>query len=103
MTKRWAEIENGVVKQVIVSETKPSDNYIETFKYSDDNPRKNYAGIGFMYDSEKDWFYSAKPFESWILDDNAVWQAPTQMPDDGKMYSWDEDSLSWIEITMEGD
>ncbi len=60
------------------------------------NFRKNYAGIGYTYDSVLDAFVPPKPYASWTLDANAQWQAPTAMPTDGGMYSWDEATTSWI-------
>ena len=65
------------------------------------NIRKQYAGIGFFYDSVADIFISPKPFPSWSLDSNYDWQPPTPMPTDGKLYKWDEDSLLWIEVPTE--
>lgn len=63
------------------------------------NLRKNYAGIGYTYDSGRDAFIPPKPFASWVLvEDTCQWQAPTPMPDDGKMYSWDEPTTSWVEV-----
>ena len=60
--------------------------------------RKNYAGIGYTYDPQRDAFIPPKPFASWVLDENTcLWAAPTPMPTDGKMYRWDEDTTSWIE------
>ena len=60
--------------------------------------RKNYAGLGYTYDSDKDAFIAPKPFRSWILDnDTCQWNAPTPYPDDGKIYYWDEDTTSWKE------
>ena len=62
--------------------------------------RKNYAGIGYTYDAVRDAFIPVKPYPSWVLDENACqWQAPITMPTDGKMYSWDEATTSWTEIT----
>lgn len=58
--------------------------------------RKNYAGIGYTYDSNKDIFIPPKPFNSWVLDQNDTWTAPVAYPDDGQSYYWDEPSLSWI-------
>ena len=63
--------------------------------------RKNYAGIGYSYDSTRDAFIPPKPFASWVLvEDTCLWQASTPRPSDGKMYTWDEDTLSWIDITI---
>mgnify|MGYP003331941785 FL=1 len=62
--------------------------------------RKNYAGIGYTYDKNRDAFISPKPYNSWVLnEDTCYWEAPTPMPTDGKMYTWDEDTTSWIEVT----
>ena len=111
----FAKIENGTVTQVIVAE----QDVIDTGLFGDPNLwvqtsyntlggvhvlggtplRKNYAGIGYTYDSERDAFIPPTPFTSWLLnEDSCLWQAPTPMPDDGKMYSWDETTLSWIEV-----
>jgi hypothetical protein len=61
--------------------------------------RKNYAGIGYTYDEERDAFIPPKPFESWVLnEDTCLWDAPVPMPEDG-MYTWDEETTSWIEVT----
>jgi hypothetical protein len=63
------------------------------------NMRKNYAGIGYTYDASRDAFIPPKPFNSWTLnEDTCQWQAPVAMPDDGKMYRWDEDTTSWVEV-----
>jgi hypothetical protein len=64
------------------------------------NYRKNYAGIGYVYDAAREAFIAPKPYASWILDeDTCQWQAPTPYPTDGKNYYWSEDDLSWREIT----
>jgi hypothetical protein len=61
------------------------------------NIRKNYAGIGYTYDAQRDAFIPQQPFLSWTLnEDSCLWQAPVAMPDDNKMYEWDENTLSWI-------
>ena len=60
------------------------------------NFRKNYAGVGYTYRPDIDAFTSPQPFPSWTLDANAQWQAPTAMPTDGKMYSWDEATTAWV-------
>ena len=64
------------------------------------NPfRKNYAGIGDTYDAERDAFYSPQPYASWTLDEETcLWEAPTARPDDDKIYNWDEDTTSWVEV-----
>lgn len=61
--------------------------------------RKNYAGIGYKYDAQLDAFIPPKPFNSWVLNENTCnWEAPVPMPTDGKIYKWDEDSTSWVEV-----
>ena len=63
--------------------------------------RKNYAGIGYTYDADRDAFIPPKPFESWLLnEDTCLWDAPVPYPSDGRMYSWDEASTSWVEVTF---
>jgi hypothetical protein len=58
--------------------------------------RKNYAGIGYTYDSERDAFIPPKPFNSWLLnEDTCQWQSPTPIPDNENMYTWDEATTSW--------
>ena len=60
------------------------------------NFRKNFAGIGFSYDSTRDAFIFPKPFNSWTLDEETCqWQAPIEMPDDGSSYIWNEEATSW--------
>jgi hypothetical protein len=62
--------------------------------------RKNYAGIGYSYDPQRDAFIPQKPLPSWILDDfSCLWIAPIPKPADEKDYQWDEESQSWIEIS----
>ena len=64
------------------------------------NLRKNYAGIGYTFDAARDAFIPPKPYNSWVLDESTCqWQAPTPMPMDGQMYSWNEDTVSWVVIT----
>ena len=60
------------------------------------NIRKNYAGIGYTYDSQRDAFIPSKPYNSWILnEDTCQWEAPISYPNDGKYYTWNEETLSW--------
>jgi hypothetical protein len=61
------------------------------------NIRKQYAQIGGTYNEEADVFISVKPFESWILDENYDWKAPTEKPEEG-FWVWDEDSVSWVSV-----
>jgi hypothetical protein len=63
------------------------------------NMRKRYAGIGYTYDADRDAFIAPKPFPSWVLNNTTVdWEAPVARPNDDKMYRWDEETLSWVEI-----
>ena len=58
--------------------------------------RKNYAGIGHLYDSSRDAFYSPKPYDSWILnEEKCEWEAPVLKPDDGNLYDWNEKTQQW--------
>ena len=109
--------ENNIVTQVIVIEQDMVDtglfgeppSWIQTsyntsggvHKLGGTPLRKNYAGIGYSYDVTRDAFIPPKPFNSWVLnEDTCVYEAPIPMPNDGKMYSWNEDTLAWIEITI---
>jgi hypothetical protein len=113
--------ENNVVTQVVVVDNKDTADangvekehigaaYLEkllggTWKQTSysGKTRKNYAGIGYTYDADIDAFVAPKPYPSWVLDENAQWQAPVPMPDDGEMYSWDEDAQSWVHNPVEG-
>jgi hypothetical protein len=71
----------------------------ETGEPSDDQSkalRKNYAGIGYTYDRDKDVFIPPKPFQSWILnEDTCLWDSPVPMPNDGNSYEWNEDNQFW--------
>jgi hypothetical protein len=63
------------------------------------NIRKQYAGIGYSYDSVADVFIAPQPYPSWSLDENYDWQPPTPMPTEGRWY-WNEATLSWVEIEL---
>ena len=64
--------------------------------------RKNYAGIGFTYDAERDAFILPKPYESWLLvEETCQWEAPVPYPDDGLMYSWNEEIIDWEATSFE--
>ena len=64
------------------------------------NFRKNYAGIGYTYDSVLDAFISPKPYPSWLLNtETCLWQAPIPYPTDGKQYYWNEETQQWVEFT----
>ena len=109
----FAQVENGIVTQVIVVEQDVIDSglfgtgWIQTSynTYGGQHPegrplRKNYAGIGYTYDSTRDAFISPRPFASWVLNETTcLWDAPTPMPTDGKFYNWNEQQLAWVETT----
>ena len=62
--------------------------------------RKNYAGIGFIYDAGRDAFYVPQPYPSWTLNETTCqWESPVSYPTDGKHYGWFEPNQQWIEIT----
>jgi hypothetical protein len=59
--------------------------------------RKNYAGVGFTYDRDRDAFIPPKPYDSWVLnEDTCLYEAPVAYPDDGNDYEWDEETTSWV-------
>jgi len=103
MTKYFAEIDstNIVLRVLAFADDKDiqwiterlSGQWIESSK----EIRKTLAGVGNTYDSEKDEFIRAKPFPSWILnEENFEWEAPTPKPDGD--YYWDEETTSWVEV-----
>jgi hypothetical protein len=110
----FAKVENGIVTQVIVIEPDvlatglwgdPAD-WVQTSyntaggTHPNGTPlRKNFAGIGYTYDKDRDAFIPPKPYNSWLLnDDTCQWEPPTPMPTDGKLYIWDEETTSWVEF-----
>jgi hypothetical protein len=61
--------------------------------------RFNYAGIGYIYDEDRDAFIPPKPFESWVLNNyTCLWEAPVPYPSDGESYTWDEDAGDWVAV-----
>lgn len=109
----FAKVIDGIVTEVLVIEQDVIDTgmfgdpalWVQTSynTYGGQHPegrplRKNYAGIGDTYDTERDAFYAPQPFASWTLnEDTCLWTAPTPYPDDGKLYTWDEATLAWVE------
>jgi hypothetical protein len=111
----FAKVESGIVTQVIVAEQEfinsgavgDPASWIQTsyntyggqHRLGGTPLRKNYAGIGCTYDAVRDAFYAPQPFPSWTLnEETCLWVAPTPRPEDGKIYNWNEESLSWIEV-----
>ena len=107
----FAKIENGIVTQVIVAEQDfidsgaVGDGWIQTSynTYGGQHPegrplRKNYASIGYTYDSQRDAFIPPKPFPSWTLvEDTCQWISPVAYPTDGNQYAWDEVTTAWVQ------
>lgn len=109
----FAKILNGKVTQVIVAEPEFFEKFVDsspgtwletsynTFGNKHTNGgvplRGNFAGIDYTYDAQNDVFYAPQPFPSWSLDENWLWQPPTQMPADTKQYRWDEPTKTWVE------
>ena len=74
----------------------PDTDWVQT-SYND-NFRKRYAGKGMKYDVERDSFIPPQPFPSWLFSEESLsWEAPFPMPDDDKIYKWDEENQSWVE------
>ena len=70
--------------------------WVQTFK---DGKRKNYGGIGYTYDEDRDAYISKQPFNSWTSNETTCqWESPTPRPDDEKRYNWNESTKSWDEI-----
>lgn len=119
----FAKVVDGVVAQVIVAEPEFFNTFVDSspgtwiqtsyntrggvhYNPETNEPdggvalRKNYAGIGSIYDSARDAFYSPQPYASWTLDeDSCTWQAPVAYPTDGEMYTWNEETQSWDAVT----
>ena len=108
----YAKIEDGFVTNVIVADQDFIDTQEGQWVQTSYNTyggqhtlggtplRKNYAGIGFTYDSTRDAFIPPAPYASWVLnEDTCMWEAPVVYPDDGKIYNWDESTTNWVEVT----
>ena len=111
----YAKVNNGIVEQVIVAEADFFDTFVDSspgewiqtsynthggVHSNGETPlRKNYAGVGYTYDSALDAFIPPQPYPSWVLnEDTCQWGAPVAYPDDDKMYDWDEETTSWVEV-----
>jgi hypothetical protein len=74
----------------------PVENQAEAIAAQDGRQRKNYAGIGYRYDSERDAFIPPQPYPSWKLNENTcLWEAPIPRPQDNKEYLWNEAEQEW--------
>jgi hypothetical protein len=111
----YAKVVDGKVTQVIVAEPDFFTTFVDSspgewiqtsynthggIHHLGGTPlRKNYAGVGFTYDRQRDAFIPPQPYASWILnEDTCLWSAPIPYPTDGKDYYWNESTLSWQEI-----
>jgi hypothetical protein len=114
----FAKVRDGLVVEVIVAEPEFFNTFVDSTpgewiqtSYNTHGGqhtlggtplRKNYAGIGYSYDRQKDAFIPPKPYASWVLnEDTCLWDAPVAMPTDGKSYNWDEQTTSWVEMVGE--
>ncbi len=111
----YAKVEDGIVTNVIVADTKEwceanlGGTWIQTSynTHGGVNSReggeaihKNYAGLGYTFDGVG--FAAPEPYPSWTKNEETyLWEAPTAMPVDDKIYRWDEDTTSWVEVTQE--
>lgn len=112
----FAKVNGGIVEQVIVAEPDFFDTFVDSspgewiqtsyntyggvHKTGGTPLRKNYAGIGYTYDKERDAFIAPKPFASWSLnEETCLWESPSPYPSDGKIYVWDEPTTNWVERT----
>jgi hypothetical protein len=111
----FAKVNNGIVEQVIVAEPEFFDTFVDSspgqwiqtsynthggVHANGGTPlRKNYAGIGYSYDAQRDAFIPPKPYASWTLnEETCLWDAPVAYPTDGNRYSWDEATTNWVEV-----
>jgi hypothetical protein len=110
----FAKVLDGKVTQVIVAEPEFFETFVDSSpgswiqtsynthgnKHPNNKPlRGNYAGVGFTYDATNDVFYAPQPYPSWVLNqDSWLWEAPTPMPTDDKVYRWDEATTKWVEV-----
>ena len=114
----FAKVENNIVTQVIVAEPEFFDTFVDTspgewiqtsyntlggeHTLGGEPLRKNYAGIGFTYDKQRDAFIPPKPYESWILnEETCLWESPVPYPEDGKVYKWNEETTDWVEVEIQ--
>lgn len=119
----YAKVVDSIVTKVIVAEEEFFETFVddspgewiqtsyntyggqhydpETGEVDDGTPlRKNYAGIGFTYDADRDAFYGPQPYGSWTLnEETCLWEAPVAYPDDGLNYIWNESITNWTEVT----
>ena len=115
----FAKVEDGIVTNVIVAEqdyidtqegtwvqtsynTHGGKHYAPNSNTEDEGTplRKNYAGIGYTYDAVRDAFIEPQLYASWVLNETTCkYEAPVEVPDDGKRYEWNEATTNWVEVT----
>jgi hypothetical protein len=105
MSKYWAKVNNGLVEKVIIANEDFFDTFVDDSAGTwletkiDGSIRKNYAGIGYTYDSTRDAFIPPKPYESWTLNESTCqWESPVAYPDATKLYNWNETDQTWDEV-----
>lgn len=110
----FAKVNNGIVEKVIVAEAEFFNTFVDdsagTWIQTSYNTyggvhklggiplRKNFAGVGYIYDSTRDAFYAPQPYPSWTLDeDTCLWECPVAYPDDDmtNLYNWNEETQTW--------
>ena len=98
----FAKVVDNVVTNVLVADQDFIDNLLDTSPgrwietFLDGSKRKNYAGIGFTYDEERDAFIAPKPFASWTLNEETCrWEPPVALPDTENRYTWNEETQQW--------
>jgi hypothetical protein len=122
----YAKVFDGNVVNVIVAEAEFFDNFVDSspgvwvqtsyntrggvyYTPNSNTPdadqtkalRKNFAGVGYAYNAEKDAFIPPKPYASWTLNETTcLWESPVPIPDPQKLYNWDEVTQSWVEIVL---
>jgi len=112
----FAKVVDGLVTQVIVAEPEFFDTFVDSSPgtwiqtsynthagvHPEGRPlRKNYAGIGYTYDAGRDAFIPPKPYSKWVLNEQTcTWDAPTQPPNDNKMYRWNDAAGNWEETPV---
>jgi len=112
----YAKVVSGIVEQVIVAEADFFNGFVDDSagewvqtsyntrggQHSEGGTplRKNFAGIGDIYDLQRDAFYKSQPYPSWTLnEDTCLWEAPVAYPRDDKMYTWNETDKQWDEVS----
>jgi hypothetical protein len=111
----YAKVTDGIVTKVIVAEADFFDTFIDDsagewiqtsynthsgeHRLGGTPLRKNFAGVGYTYDRNKDAFIPPQPYTSWTLNETTcLWEAPVAYPDDGKQYIWNESITNWTEV-----